>query len=134
MQELAAHADDIRVDAGKRFEKAGLTEIGEGRSAGETREVGHCDGASMTSMGRFVHCRRSGVRRREDPDYNRKCLEIGRAPRRERPPMPLAGLRRRAARCIEMSAGRKIRVFFSNPVQRRPPLVRTIAASGAARA
>ena len=41
MQELAAHADNIRVDARQCFEQAGLTEIGEGRSAGETREVGH---------------------------------------------------------------------------------------------
>ena len=41
MQILAAHADDVGVDARKRFEQAGLTEIGEGRSAGETREVGH---------------------------------------------------------------------------------------------
>ena len=50
--------DDIRVDAREGFEKTGLTEIGEGRSAGETREVGHCDGASMTSMGRLPTKRR----------------------------------------------------------------------------
>ncbi|MGF6676328.1 hypothetical protein OKW44_004202 [Paraburkholderia sp. WSM4174] len=41
VQILPAHAGDIRVDARERVEQAGLTEIGEGRSAGETREVGH---------------------------------------------------------------------------------------------
>jgi len=41
VQVLSAHARDVRVDARKRFEQAGLTEIGKGRSAGETREVGH---------------------------------------------------------------------------------------------
>jgi hypothetical protein len=41
MQVLAAHADDVGVDALQRFEQAGLTEIGKRRSTGEAREVGH---------------------------------------------------------------------------------------------
>jgi hypothetical protein len=41
VQILAPNADDIGIDAGKRFEQAGLTEIGQRRSTGEAREVGH---------------------------------------------------------------------------------------------
>lgn len=41
VQELAAHRDDVGVDLPERVEQTGLTEIGEGRSAGKTREVSH---------------------------------------------------------------------------------------------
>ncbi|SPU80533.1 Uncharacterised protein [Burkholderia multivorans] len=41
MQVLAAHRDDVGVDLPERVEQTGLTEIGEGRSAGKTREVSH---------------------------------------------------------------------------------------------
>lgn len=41
MQILAANRDDIAVDLLERVEQAGLTEIGERRSTGKTREVSH---------------------------------------------------------------------------------------------